>query len=161
MYNFVTLGVYGEQWIGLDYLHHITNQDYYTLRIDLIDWNKQAKFADYGYFVVDGEEEGYRLHIGEYSGDAGDGMGKHNQHKFSTRNVDNDKIVKEFGGSCAKRFTGAWWYYKCYMSNLNGKYYRGGKIPEKKFDGITWKPWTGPNYSMKIVVMKVRPNSAK
>ena len=41
--------------------------------------------------------------------------------KFSTHDVDNDVLKTEMGGSCAKRFHGAGWYYKCYASNLMGK----------------------------------------
>lgn len=152
-------GIRGEHWLGNNNIHFITNQDHYKLRIELTDWNKTKKMAEYDYFMIDDEEEGYRLHIGGYHGDAGDGMAKHNNHKFSTTDVDNDKVVKEFGGSCAKRFSGAWWYYKCYMSNLNGIYYRNGKIPTKLFDGIAWKPWTGPNYSLRSSEMKIRPSS--
>jgi hypothetical protein len=127
----------------------------------MMDWEKTKRFAEFDYFLVDSEDEGYKLHIDGYNGDAGDGLTKHDGSKFSTKDVDNDKVVKEFGGSCAKRFTGAGWYYKCYASNLNGKFYKGGKIPEKRFDGVTWKPWTGPNYSLKKVEMKLRPASAK
>ena len=88
-------------------------------------------------------------------------MSKHNGSKFSTHDVDNDKVVKEFGGSCANRFHGAGWYYKCYSSNLNGRHYLSQRIPEKLFDGITWKPWLGPNYSLRSVKMKIRPASVK
>ncbi|XP_076096941.1 uncharacterized protein LOC143067507 [Mytilus galloprovincialis] len=154
-------GLYGEHWLGNDYIHYLTNQDNYKLRIELTNWEKTKKFAEYDVFRVDDEKEGYKLTISGYTGDAGDGMAKHNGHKFSTKDVDNDKVVKEFGGSCANRFSGAWWYYKCYMSNLNGLYYRNGQIPPKMFDGITWKPWTGPNYSLRSVEMKIRPSLAK
>ncbi|XP_060562906.1 uncharacterized protein LOC132722417 [Ruditapes philippinarum] len=154
-------GLYGEHWLGNDNIHYLTNQDFYKLRVDMMDWEKTKKFAEFDYFLVDSEDEGYKLHIDGYNGDAGDGLTKHDGSKFSTKDVDNDKVVKEFGGSCAKRFTGAGWYYKCYASNLNGKFYKGGKIPEKRFDGVTWKPWTGPNYSLKKVEMKLRPASAK
>lgn len=98
----------------------------------MMDWDKNKRFAEYTKFIVDHEDEGYKLHVGGYKGDAGDGMIKHNNQKFSTRDVDNDQVVKEFGGSCAKRFHAAWWYYKCYQSNLNGKYYRNGKVDDKK-----------------------------
>lgn len=153
-------GLYGEHWIGNDNIHFLTNQDNYKLRIVLTDWNKTEKYAEYKHFSIEDEQEGYKLDISGYSGDAGDGMEKHNGHKFSTKDVDNDMVVKEFGGSCANRFNGAWWYYKCYMSNLNGIYYRNGEIPAKMFDGITWKPWTGSNYSLRSVEMKIRPASA-
>ncbi|WAR19211.1 FBCDB-like protein [Mya arenaria] len=154
-------GLYGEHWLGNDNIHYLTNQDYYQLRVDLMDWDKNKKYAEFDFFLVDNEDYGYTVHVEGYTGDAGDGLTKHDGSKFSTKDVDNDKVVKEFGGSCAKRFHGAGWYYKCYASNLNGKFYKGGKIPEKRFDGVTWKPWTGPNYSLKKVEMKIRPLSAK
>ncbi|XP_052272934.1 angiopoietin-related protein 1-like isoform X2 [Dreissena polymorpha] len=154
-------GLYGEHWLGNDNIYLLTNQNYYKLRVDLMDWDKTKKIAYYQSFLVDHEREGYMLHIGGYSGDAGDGLGKHDESMFSTKDVDNDKVSKEFGGSCAKRFYGAGWYYKCYSSNLNGKFYKGGTIPEKRYDGITWKPWTGPNNSLKKVEMKIKPASAK
>lgn len=95
-----------------------------------------------------------------YSGNAGDGLGKHDGMKFSTRDIDNDLLVKEMGGSCARRFQGAGWYYKCYASNLMGLHYVDGAVPEKRFDGVAWKPWRGPSYSLKEVVMKIRPITA-
>ncbi|KAK3597392.1 hypothetical protein CHS0354_040117 [Potamilus streckersoni] len=154
-------GLYGEHWIGNENIHRLTNQDYYSLRVDLRDWDKEWRYAIYEFFLVDSEDMGYRLNIDGYSGDAGDGLGKHDGSKFSTTDVDNDKVVKEFGGSCANRFHGAGWYYKCYSSNMNGKYYTSGTIPEKLYDGVTWKPWKGPNYSLRVTEMKIRPSSVK
>lgn len=154
-------GVYGEHWLGNDAIHRLTNQDQYELRVDLMDWDRTKKFAAYEYVRVDDEASGYMLHVEGYSGDAGDGFSKHSGEKFSTKDRDNDRVVKEFDGSCANRFKGAWWYYKCYSSNLNGKFYKNGQIPEKQFDGITWKPWTGPNISLKKVEIKVRPINRK
>ncbi|KAL3873451.1 hypothetical protein ACJMK2_036567 [Sinanodonta woodiana] len=154
-------GLYGEHWIGNENIHHLTNQDYYSLRVDLRDWDKEWRYAIYEYFLVESEDNGYRLNIDGYSGDAGDGLGKHEGSKFSTTDVDNDKVVKEFGGSCANRFHGAGWYYKCYSSNLNGKYYASGTVPDKQYDGVTWKPWKGPNYSLRVIEMKIRPASVK
>ena len=80
---------------------------------------------------------------------------------FLTKDRDNDLLAKDqMGGSCARRFQGAGWYYKCYSSNLMGMHYPGGLVPDKRFDGVAWKPWTGPSYSLKEVVLKVRPREA-
>ena len=152
--------MYGEYWSGNDNIHYLTNQDYYTLRVELTDWDRNKYYAEYDYFIVEDESSHYRLHIGGYKGDAGDSMIKHNGHKFSTYDVDNDKAVKDFGGSCAKRFGGGWWYYKCYQSNLNGRYYSNGEVTDKRFDGIAWKELMKANYSFKKVEMKIRPRSA-
>lgn len=152
-------GVYGEHWIGNDIIHQLTNQKAYKLRIDLTDWNKNKVTAFYDYFMVEHENEGYRLHVEGFTGEGGDSLSKHNLHKFSTRDVDNDRVTKQFGGSCANRFSGAWWYHKCYSSNLNGVFYRNGVVAEKKFDGIAWKSWKGPNYSMMKTEMKIAPTT--
>ena len=37
------------------------------------------------------------------------------------------------------------------------RFYKDGKIPKKLYDGIVWKPWLGPNYSMKKIILAVRP----
>lgn len=152
-------GVYGEHWIGNDIIHQLTNQKVYKLRIDLTDWNKNKVTAFYDYFMVEHENEGYRLRVEGFTGEGGDSLSKHNLHKFSTRDVDNDRVTKQFGGSCANRFSGAWWYHKCYSSNLNGVFYRNGVVAEKKFDGIAWKSWKGPNYSMMKTEMKIAPTT--
>jgi hypothetical protein len=50
---------------------------------------------------------------------------------FSTFDRDNDKNEQ----SCAARYHGAWWYYDCYRSHLNGLY------SEKSDKGIGWHNW--------------------
>ena len=61
---------------------------------------------------VEAEDQGYLLHIGGYSGTAGDSMtasgdGNLNGMKFSTRDRDNDKW---WSNNCAQSFKGAWWF---------------------------------------------------
>lgn len=123
----------------------------------MTNWDRQTAYAEYDVFMVDDESEGYKLIVSGYTGTAGDGLLKHNGYKFSTKDVDNDDVEKDFGGSCAKRFNGAWWYYKCYKSNLNGKYYKGGEVTDGLYDGIAWKPWTGSTISLKKVDIKIKP----
>ncbi len=154
---FLLLGVYGEYWIGNDIIHRLTNQGMYTLRIDMMDWQRNKVYAQYDFFMIDSEEEGYKLHITGYNGTAGDSFLKHNGYKFSAKDVDNDLVTKDFGGSCASKFSGAWWYFNCYSCNLTGRYYKGGEVPEKKSDGISWKSWKGSAYSIKKVEMKIIP----
>ena len=126
----------------------------------MLDWNRNEVYAEYDMFLVEDEANGYKLHLSGYKGTAGDGFSNHSGMKFSTKDVDNDLAVTDFNGSCAKRFTGAWWYHKCYKCNLNGKYYKGGEVADNAFDGVSWKPWKGPKYSLKKVEMKVRPKDA-
>ncbi|CAF3536424.1 unnamed protein product, partial [Rotaria socialis] len=64
------------------------------------------------------------LSIGNYSGDAGDGLMMPsdeyyiaNGMQFSTHDQDND-LASE--GNCAKNYRGAWWFNKCGFAHLNG-----------------------------------------
>ena len=62
---------------------------------------------------VEAEDQGYRLHIGGYSGTAGDSMvvsgwGMLNGMKFTTKDRDNDESTS----SCAQQYKGAWWFSK-------------------------------------------------
>lgn len=76
----------------------------YSLRIDMEDWNGVRKFASYDLFRILSEEEGYKLVINGYQGNAGDSLSAHNGRKFSTHDVDNDEAPPEFwNGNCAKR----------------------------------------------------------
>lgn len=41
------------------------------LRIELEDWAGQIVYAEYINFYLEAERYGYRLHVGDYSGNAG------------------------------------------------------------------------------------------
>ena len=147
-------------------IHLLTNQDDYSLCVSLTDWNDQTVAVYYDRFRLSEESDGYRLYVAGYrarpgQSAVGDSLLKHSGCRFSTFDVDNDDVAQEFEhGSCARRFTGAWWYYRCYMSNLNGRYYAGGDVPDRLLDGIAWKSWTGSRYSLKHVEIKIRPAHA-
>ncbi|RUS70299.1 hypothetical protein EGW08_021938 [Elysia chlorotica] len=105
-----------EFWLGNDNIHAITSTGRYELRVE-IKFRGESKFANYGTFSIDGEEEKYKLHVGSYSGTAGDSLKYHNGQNFSTFDQDNDLGPI---GNCAKRYYGAWWYKYCHQSSLNG-----------------------------------------
>ena len=66
--------------------------------------------------------------------------------------------VQEIGivYSCAQTYTGAWWYYNCYNSNLNGRYFNTTTITDQ---GIIWGHWKNVNISLKFSEMKTRRNN--
>ena len=136
-----------ELWIGLQ-SHDIpfppkTNEDIY-------------KVARYSNFKVGEASSKYQLTISGYianASTAGDSLSDHNGAKFSTFDQDNDGS----GHHCAKLFKSGWWYHNCHDSNLNGVWRaRGGN---KEEDGIVWRTFTGPKYSLKTVVVAVRPKN--
>jgi hypothetical protein len=49
----------------------LTSQTGYKLRVDMWDWDGKTRYAEYGTFTVGPASDGYRLDVGDYTGDAG------------------------------------------------------------------------------------------
>uniref|UniRef100_A0A1I8IC69 Fibrinogen C-terminal domain-containing protein n=1 Tax=Macrostomum lignano TaxID=282301 RepID=A0A1I8IC69_9PLAT len=149
----------GEHFLGLDALAEMTSRREYQLWVVLEDWEGLVKHVNYDRFFVFGKQYNYKLIVDRFHGDAsvGDSLGSHSNASFSTFDSDNDLVDTKFGGNCAKRFRGGFWYFSCYRANPTGQYYQGGAIPNKKCDGIVWKTWKGPHYSLKSIEMKIKP----
>ena len=129
--------VKGEHWLGLKKISCLTSVGVKTkLRIDLADFAGHSKYACYDSFHVGTPSTNYRLRIGGYQnwgvGVAGDSMTSHNLNgrQFSTYDRDNNGV----SGNCAVTSQGAWWYYNCAYSNLNGLYL----YDQTNSRGITW-----------------------
>uniref|UniRef100_A0A8B9CVT6 Tenascin XB n=1 Tax=Anser brachyrhynchus TaxID=132585 RepID=A0A8B9CVT6_9AVES len=136
-----------EFWLGNEALHALTAAGPTELRVDL--WTPlDAAFAHYRDFAIAGPEEHYRLHLGAYSGTAGDAMSYHAGSPFSTRDRDPRRRPRP----CAVAYTGAWWYRNCHYANLNGRY--GTPYDHQ---GINWFPWKGFEFSIPFTEMKLRP----
>ncbi|XP_046901148.1 fibrinogen gamma chain [Hypomesus transpacificus] len=165
-----------EFWLGNEKIHLLSTQSSipYVLRIELVDWEGNKKYADYAMFKVGPEVDMYRLTYAYYhGGDAGDAFDgfdfgddpsdkfytSHNGMQFSTAEKDNDK----FQGNCALQDGSGWWMNRCHAGHLNGKYYTGGKYTEKDAgefgydNGIIWATWHSRWYSMKETTMKIIP----
>ncbi|XP_019622488.1 PREDICTED: microfibril-associated glycoprotein 4-like [Branchiostoma belcheri] len=145
----------GEFWLGNDNLYRLAVQKVYQLRVDLEDVEGNTAYAAYDTFAISPESQNYKLHIGTYSGTAGDSLAYHNGHQFSTKDRGND----EHPGACAPFIRGAWWYGYCYNSNLNGLYHLGPyeERSGNQASGVVWKHWKGTGYSLKRTEMKIRP----
>ncbi|XP_078573074.1 angiopoietin-related protein 1-like [Branchiostoma floridae x Branchiostoma japonicum] len=146
-----------EFWLGNDKIYQISNEKAYLLRIDLENWSSETVYAEYDSFYIEDEAAKYRLHVGTYSGTAGDGgygLSYHDGSRFSTHDQDNDGIS---GHNCANIWggRGGWWYNACNRANLNQPYKHGGGGTDRH--GIEWTAWTAHQYSIKSSVMKIRP----
>ncbi|XP_074666516.1 tenascin-X-like [Strix aluco] len=139
--------VTGEFWLGNEALHALTTGPPTELRVDLRT-PRDAAFARYRDFTVAGPEDHYRLHLGAYSGTAGDALSYHAGSPFSTR----DRDPRGRPRPCAVAYTGAWWYHNCHYANLNGRY----GTPHHH-QGINWFPWKGFEVSIPFTEMKLRP----
>ncbi|XP_067131676.1 techylectin-5A-like [Centruroides vittatus] len=137
-------------WLGNERIFSLTNQGNYTLRIDMKDDENNKAYALYREFWIENERQQYKIHVSDYSGDAGDSLSGHNNMKFSTKDRDND--IAE--GNCAESYKGAWWYSNCHSSNLNGLYLNGHH--KSYANGVIWKEWKGYYYSIPEVEMKIR-----
>ena len=137
-------------WLGLERLHRLTSHKAAKLRVELHTWDDEMRWAEYSYFRILDEEDGYRLMVSGYTGNAGDSFTVHSGMRFTTVDKDND-----FGkNNCASVWKGAWWFNKCYDSFLTGPYVEDGTNVEE-WRGIIWNAWKGKNYSYKKVEMKL------
>ncbi|XP_055528753.1 microfibril-associated glycoprotein 4-like isoform X3 [Wyeomyia smithii] len=121
----------GEFWFGLDRIHLFTTNKRHEILFEFADFSQEKRNAKYSVFRIGSEAEQYVLaELGAYTGTGGDGLEGHRGMKFSTFDRDNDIYID----SCAKLAHGAWWYYQCFRSNLNGKYTRdrGG------YEAMSW-----------------------
>eukprot|EP00058_Branchiostoma_floridae_P001332 XP_002586820.1 hypothetical protein BRAFLDRAFT_62198 [Branchiostoma floridae] len=144
----------GEYWLGNENIHLLTNQKNYRMRIDLVDWNNESRYAEYSTFRVSGESDGYLLQISGYSGTAGDAMAYSNGQRFSTVDRDND----DWSGHCSQLYgQGGWWFENCGASYLNGRYLGNCGSSCSGGQGVLWYRWKGWSYSLKSVSMKIRP----
>ena len=120
-----------KHWLGLKKINCLTfSVCAAELRIDMTDYKGIHKYAIYSSIAVHNAANKYRLHLGAYSGTAGDGMracrslDNHDGMPFSTPDRDNDN----YSGNCALTYSGGWWYNQCDCSNLNRPYNNNGYI---------------------------------
>ncbi|CAB1320040.1 unnamed protein product [Coregonus sp. 'balchen'] len=138
-----------EFWLGLSNLHKITVAGQYELRVDLRD-KGDAAYAQYDKFSISEPRSRYKVHVGGYSGTAGDSMTYHHGRPFSTYDHDNDIAVT----NCALSYKGAFWYKNCHRVNLMGRY---GDDSHSK--GVNWFHWKGHEHSIEFAEMKIRPSN--
>ncbi|XP_062378815.1 fibrinogen-like protein 1 isoform X2 [Sardina pilchardus] len=155
----------GEFWLGNDPLHYLTSQGKYKLKIKMEDFDGRPRFAEYKNVKVGDEKDEYELQVGDYRGDAGDALVDAHPHsdrpqsntphglKFSTYDHNNRE---EEEPQCIRQDKSGWWFSRCHSGNLNGQYYNG-PYQAVTDDGVVWHTWHGYWYSIKSVVMMIRP----
>ncbi|XP_072039206.1 microfibril-associated glycoprotein 4-like [Amphiura filiformis] len=118
----------GEYWLGLRNIRRLISQESrWILRIDLEHYDSYITYAVYDSFMISDNASNYALSVGTYSGNASDNLKRvrhssytiHDGMQFTTYDRDNDHFAM---GNCASIHKGAWWYNRCYASNLNGLY---------------------------------------
>lgn len=148
--------------VGVGKIRRITDSSStYELYIGLGDHyaTQTTKYSRYGSFSVNSASTQYKLSVSSYytASTAGDSLKVHNNQAFTTTDTDNDGSSST---NCAEDYKGGWWYKDCHDANLNGKWYANGQLADVNVpDGIIWQHWTGDQYSLKTVVMAIRPDS--
>ncbi|CAC5390727.1 Fibrinogen-like protein 1,Fibrinogen-like protein A,Ficolin-2,Tenascin-R,Ficolin-3,Ficolin-1,Angiopoietin-4 [Mytilus coruscus] len=82
--------IHEEFWLGNKNIAQLTSEGNHELRIDVEDWDGNKRYAVYRNFSIGDAPTKYRLNIGDYSGNAGNGMGFFYGMKFTTYDQDND-----------------------------------------------------------------------
>ena len=96
-------------------MHKMTSRGRrYQLRVDLMAANGSHYFALNDDFSI-GPLKDFTLHVGKYSGTAGDSLSGHTGLGFTTPDHDVDTNV---GINCANYLQGSWWFHDCYDSCL-------------------------------------------
>ena len=140
----------GEFWIGLRYLHCLTSEGQWELRIDYMLSNKTKGYLSYRQFRVGPASDYYKLSISGFSGNTTDpfiGIHSVNGMNFTTRDRDNDNwdanncAVRSAGGNA-----GGWWYKYCSYIRPNHQYDHTHSI---QFD----RQW----HSLPFIEIKIRP----
>ncbi|XP_032083281.1 angiopoietin-2-like [Thamnophis elegans] len=143
----------GEYWLGNHFIHLLTAQNRYSLRIMLQDWENNEAYSAFEHFQVGSEEQNYRLYVRRYSGTAGHTSSLSlSGTDFSTKDADNDRCACK----CAQMAGGGWWFDACGPSNLNGIYYPPNPATIR-YNGMKWHYWKGPGHSLKTSTMMIRP----
>ncbi|XP_017671456.1 PREDICTED: angiopoietin-related protein 5 isoform X1 [Lepidothrix coronata] len=160
----------GEFWLGLRKIFDIVNQKAtsFNLYVDLESENDKHAYASYDGFWIEDEACSFKIHLGHYSGNAGDAFrgyrkeDNQNSMPFSTFDVDNDgcrpvcTIKEQLVKSCSNfSDSTGWWFSKCGLANLNGVHRYTGRFLAT---GIHWDTWKMKNKPVKIksVSMKIR-----
>ncbi|CAI5773331.1 Angiopoietin like 5 [Podarcis lilfordi] len=160
----------GEFWLGLRNIFHIANQKTasFMLYVGLEAEDDTYAYASYDSFWLEDEACSFKIHLGRYSGNAGDAFrgyrkqDNQNTLPFSTYDMDNDgcnpacSLQEQPVKSCSNfsEKTG-WWFSQCGLANLNGVH----RVTRRMLaTGIRWETWTVNDKPVKIrsVSMKIR-----
>ncbi|XP_034019682.1 angiopoietin-related protein 5-like [Thalassophryne amazonica] len=158
-----------DHWLGLKSVYHMTKNKTrkWTLRVDLWDHEGGTAYAEYSDFRLSNAKNNFKLHVGNYTGNAGDAIrGSYagidqNSFGFSTVGRDNDGCDPCIFGDiavneCVFSEGGGWWFSRCGSANLNGEWHPTGNHIGWA-SGLHWRTWKGPApYSAKSTRMMIK-----
>lgn len=157
-----------DHWLGLKKVFWLTKKKKWTMRVDLWDHEGGTAFAEYKNFKLGNKKSAFKLHVGKYSGNAGDAIRgtypgvDQNKYGFSTSDRDNDGCNPCIFGDIAEsdcsfsEGNAGWWFSRCGSANLNGDWHPAGEHIGWA-SGLHWLTWKGPApYSAKATRMMIK-----
>lgn len=148
--GFGNVSLTGNYWIGNDRINKLSppsapKEIYFKMKRN----SGANHYQRYSAFSVKDAANKFRMNVNGYNqvGNAGDSFSGHNSSMFSAKDSDNDI----YAGHCSQLYVGAWWYYNCHDSNLNGIY---GSTASAQ--GINWASLTGYSESLNQIAILVR-----
>ncbi|CAH3141137.1 unnamed protein product, partial [Pocillopora meandrina] len=124
------------------------------LRVDLVDFEGNIKYAEYTDFNVTDEADKYWLFVEGYKGTAGDSMlkGIMSSKRVSISSRGRHVSIR---GAVFERYNGVLWRYKsCHQSHLNRLCLNCSHVSNA--DGVNWPSFRGHRCSLKRTEMKVK-----
>ncbi|XP_032879398.1 fibrinogen-like protein 1-like protein [Amblyraja radiata] len=150
-YEFGFGNVLADHYLGNRYIHYLTSQMWYKARVVLDQPNKANKiirrYAEYDMFRVGSLGTGYKLYLGSFNGNGGDGMTVFNNlvdnMPFSTRDRDSDQD----SANCALKYGGGWWFNTCASDTPYAM------LTQK--ESINWQPFCENCSQVQVMVRSV------
>ncbi len=110
-------------WLGLNSLRQLTNQQQMTLRIELSNDIADSYMIEYDSFLIGPASEKFKLMVGKkVSGSLEDKLSYHNGREFSTYDKFSTII------HCGRDYNGGWWFGECYDMCLTCQNHFAGQI---------------------------------
>lgn len=110
-------------WLGLNSLRQLTNQQQMTLRIELSNDIADSYMIEYDSFLIGPASEKFKLMVGKkVFGSLEDRLSNHNLREFST--YDKISTTKH----CGLVYNGGWWFGECYDICLTCQNHIAGQI---------------------------------
>ncbi|XP_062595346.1 angiopoietin-related protein 6-like [Saccostrea cucullata] len=116
--------VNGNYWIGNDAIRKLTTAYENSLYIRMESTKKKSYEVQYTLFSISNETDGYRLSLGQKSGNIADKFRSWHEvvnHPFSTFDHARNR--------CAAQCGSGWWYKNCALVNLNAPFAGGPRDP--------------------------------
>ena len=149
--------VYGEYWLGNEFVHQYTNAHPTEMIGEATDFDGVRVATKLKNFKVSDSSSKYTLQYTTCIVLSGDGKlctedwQRARNRKFGTFDMDNDNVDY----NCVVRHGGAWWLDGCFRVNFNGIY---SSVPtvEKMASGIHWYNFQGWYVSLKETKMLIK-----